>query len=171
MPRCLWRRERDLRLCGAPRCTPHRGVQFAPALPVYFLRCANRSLSLAPPPSNPFPFSIPRQTKNPPKRAFCLAQRKGFEPLDTFLHHTISNRARSTAPPSLQNACLFYNKSPRNASHLQGFIKNIFAKRRFLINDTVREKYEPRLWRNLFGFFLLIFLAIPRYYCVIFTKI
>lgn len=31
-----------------------------------------------------------------------LAQRKGFEPLDTFLHHTISNRARSTAPPSLQ---------------------------------------------------------------------
>ena len=36
---------------------------------------------------------------------------------------------------------------------------------------TVREKYEPRLWRNLFGIFLLIFLAIPRYYCVIFTKI
>ena len=31
-----------------------------------------------------------------------MAQRKGFEPLDTFLHHTISNRARSTAPPSLQ---------------------------------------------------------------------
>ena len=25
---------------------------------------------------------------------------------------------------------------------------------------TVREKYEPRLWRNLFGIFLLIFLAI-----------
>ena len=64
-----------------------------------------------------------------------LAQRKGFEPLDTFLHHTISNRARSTAPPSLQNACLFYNKSPRNASHLHGFIKNIFAMRRFPAND------------------------------------
>lgn len=30
-----------------------------------------------------------------------LAQRKGFEPLYTFLHNTISNRARSTAPPSL----------------------------------------------------------------------
>ncbi|HJA94914.1 MAG TPA: hypothetical protein H9663_00565, partial [Firmicutes bacterium] len=36
---------------------------------------------------------------------------------------------------------------------------------------TVREKYEPRLWRNLFGIFLLIFLAILWYYCVIFTKI
>ena len=31
-----------------------------------------------------------------------LAQRKGFEPLYTFLHNTISNRARSAAPPSLQ---------------------------------------------------------------------
>ena len=30
-----------------------------------------------------------------------MAQRKGFEPLYTFLHNTISNRARSTAPPSL----------------------------------------------------------------------
>ena len=40
-----------------------------------------------------------------------------------------------------------------------------------LISYTVREKYEPRLWRNLFGIFLLIFLVIPRYYCVIFTKI
>ena len=32
-----------------------------------------------------------------------LAQREGFEPSDTFLHHTISNRARSTAPPSLHS--------------------------------------------------------------------
>lgn len=47
-----------------------------------------------------------------------LAQRKGFEPLDTFLHHTISNRARSTAPPSLQNACIFYNKYGGNATLL-----------------------------------------------------
>ena len=36
---------------------------------------------------------------------------------------------------------------------------------------TVREKYEPRLWRNLFGIFLLIFLAIRGYCFVIFTKI
>ena len=52
------------------------------------------------------------QTQSP------LAQRKGFEPLDTFLHHTISNRARSTAPPSLQNACIFYNKYGGNATLL-----------------------------------------------------
>ena len=39
---------------------------------------------------------------------FCVAQRKGFEPLYTFLHNTISNRARSTAPPSLQKAFLLY---------------------------------------------------------------
>ena len=37
-----------------------------------------------------------------------MAQRKGFEPLYTFLHNTISNRARSTAPPSLQTAYLLY---------------------------------------------------------------
>ena len=36
---------------------------------------------------------------------------------------------------------------------------------------TVREKYEARLWRNLFGIFLLIFLAIRLYSGVIFTKI
>lgn len=41
------------------------------------------------------------------KTAF-LAQRKGFEPLYTFLHNTISNRARSAAPPSLQQAYLLY---------------------------------------------------------------
>ncbi len=34
---------------------------------------------------------------------FFLAHRKGFEPLYTFLHNTISNRARSTAPPSLHS--------------------------------------------------------------------
>ena len=38
----------------------------------------------------------------------ALAQREGFEPSDTFLHHTISNRARSTAPPSLQTAFILY---------------------------------------------------------------
>ena len=36
---------------------------------------------------------------------------------------------------------------------------------------TVSEKYKPRLWRNLFGIFLLIFLAIRLYSGVIFTKI
>ena len=40
-----------------------------------------------------------------------------------------------------------------------------------MISYTVREKYEPRLWRNLFGIFLLIFLAIRLYSFVIFTKI
>ena len=40
--------------------------------------------------------------------SFFLAQRKGFEPLYTFLHNTISNRARSTAPPSLQTAFILY---------------------------------------------------------------
>ena len=39
------------------------------------------------------------------------------------------------------------------------------------VSYTVREKYEPRLWRNLFGIFLLIFLAIRLYSGVIFTKI
>ena len=42
---------------------------------------------------------------------------------------------------------------------------------KILFDYTVREKYEPRLWRNLFGIFLLIFLAIRLYGCVIFTKI
>ena len=36
---------------------------------------------------------------------------------------------------------------------------------------SLDEKYEPRLWRNLFGIFLLIFLAIRGYCFVIFTKI
>ena len=38
------------------------------------------------------------------KPFYLLAQRKGFEPLYTFLHNTISNRARSTAPPSLHHS-------------------------------------------------------------------
>ena len=32
-----------------------------------------------------------------------MAQREGFEPSYTFLHNTISNRARSAAPPSLHS--------------------------------------------------------------------
>ena len=35
---------------------------------------------------------------------------------------------------------------------------------------TVREKYEPRLWRYLFGSFPLIFLAIRGYYFVIASR-
>ena len=38
---------------------------------------------------------ILRQTEKTPSKGcfFRLAQRRGFEPPDTFLHHTISNRA------------------------------------------------------------------------------
>lgn len=49
------------------------------------------------------------------KTAF-VAQRKGFEPLYTFLHNTISNRARSTAPPSLHTAHLLYIIFTKNAT-------------------------------------------------------
>ncbi len=38
-----------------------------------------------------------------------MAQRKGFEPLYTFLHNTISNRARSAAPPSLQSSIIVHD--------------------------------------------------------------
>lgn len=37
-----------------------------------------------------------------------LAQRKGFEPLYELPHNMISNHARSTAPPSLQQP-IYYN--------------------------------------------------------------
>ena len=58
------------------------------------------------------PFCIKKKPKsNYPLKdvqlRFLLAQRKGFEPLDTFLHHTISNRARSTTPPSLHKSVCF----------------------------------------------------------------
>lgn len=43
------------------------------------------------------------------KPSFSLAQRVGFEPTDTFLHHTISNRARSTTPPSLHSLFIIYH--------------------------------------------------------------
>ena len=76
---------------GAPRCTAHRAVQFAPCLFFPSLLFANRLLSLAPPPSNPFLFLSPTKKRRDKKSRRLLAQRKGFEPLDTFLHHTISN--------------------------------------------------------------------------------
>ena len=37
--------------------------------------------------------------------------------------------------------------------------------------NSVREQWEPRLWRNLFGILLFIFLAILGYCGVIFTII
>lgn len=52
-----------------------------------------------------------------------LAQRKGFEPLDTFLHHTISNRARSTAPPSLQVPDYFTINRRKKQSFFPSFTK------------------------------------------------
>lgn len=44
------------------------------------------------------PFSYVQQTKkdHPWDDLFCLAERKGFEPLMTFLPYTISSRAPST---------------------------------------------------------------------------
>ena len=54
-----------------------------------------------------------------------LAQRKGFEPLDTSLHHTISNRARSTTPPSLQ-ASLLYMILPKKAIVFAVFSEGFF---------------------------------------------
>lgn len=56
------------------------------------------------------------------KSDISVAQRKGFEPLYAFLHNTISNRARSTAPPSLQQLyyyILFHE-------FLQAFLTRIF---------------------------------------------
>ena len=41
-------------------------------------------------------------------KTVSVAQRKGFEPLYTFLHNTISNRARSAAPPSLHSFYIIY---------------------------------------------------------------
>ena len=37
--------------------------------------------------------NAPKIAKNPVFSGFFVAQRRGFEPPDTFLHHTISNRA------------------------------------------------------------------------------
>ena len=53
---------------------------------------------------------------------FFVAQRKGFEPLYTFLHNTISNRARSTAPPSLQTAYLLYTIVLKKATVFTQFL-------------------------------------------------
>ena len=62
--------------------------------------------------------------KTPQKAGFNhLAQRKGFEPLDTFLHHTISNRARSTAPPSLQLPDYFTINRRKKQSFFPSFTK------------------------------------------------
>ena len=55
--------------------------------------------------------------------SFFVAQRVGFEPTDTFLHHTISNRARSTAPPSLQTAYLLYIILIKNATVFIAFLQ------------------------------------------------
>ena len=55
-----------------------------------------------------------------------VAQRKRFELLDTFLHHTISNRARSTAPPSLQLPDYFTINRRKRQSFLYLLFKNVF---------------------------------------------
>ena len=63
-----------------------------------------------------------------------LAQRKGFEPLYTFLHNTISNRARSTAPPSLQTAFILYINSNKKATVFALFLK--FSRRIFTCGEN-----------------------------------
>ena len=60
--------------------------------------------------------------------SFFVAQRKGFEPLYTFLHNTISNRARSTAPPSLQTTSILYIKLYKKST----------------VFDLKYEKFPPR---------------------------
>ena len=85
-------------------------VQFANRLRVFKVHKANRFvLTKRLPPSNPFLITVHQTKKDIPRGiSFFVAQRKGFEPLYTFLHNTISNRARSTAPPSLQTAFILY---------------------------------------------------------------
>ena len=68
------------------------------------------------------PFSTPTK-KDTARVSFFVAQRKGFEPLYTFLHNTISNRARSTAPPSLQTAYLLYIILIKNATVFITFLQ------------------------------------------------
>ena len=63
-----------------------------------------------------------------------LAQRKGFEPLYTFLHNTISNRARSAAPPSLQTAYLLYMILSKKSTVFHGFYKK-FLRRASNLHD------------------------------------
>ena len=70
---------------------------------------------------------------------FFVAQRKGFEPLYTFLHNTISNRARSTAPPSLQTAYLLYRNSFKKSTVFYSIYKKFpprmkFPRRNFLLH-------------------------------------
>ena len=77
-----------------------------------------KSLSRHKPPPVPV---LRRQKKKPKPNNFVqfrfpLAQRKGFEPLYTFLHNTISNRARSAAPPSLQQSYLILQDFSENCN-------------------------------------------------------
>ena len=58
-----------------------------------------------------------------------LAQREGFEPSYTFLHNTISNRARSAAPPSLQTAFILYTIPFKKSTVFYAFLL-IFKRKR-----------------------------------------
>ena len=65
--------------------------------------------------------------------SFFVAQRKVFEPLYTFLHNTISNRARSTAPPSLHTAYILYRILHQKASVFVAIFKDFSIKMWFFL--------------------------------------
>ena len=69
-----------------------------------------------------------------------MAQRKGLEPMYTFLHNTISNRARSTAPPSLQTAYLLYTIPIKKST-----VFSLFSKEK-------TEQFQKKLLRILYLF-------------------
>lgn len=68
-------------------------------------------------------------------KTVSVAQRKGFEPLYTFLHNTISNRARSTAPPSLQTAFILYTILLKKSSVFVAFFRNFLPLRKFYLHN------------------------------------
>ena len=89
---------------------------------------------------------------NSPSGSFLTARAKGGRRLPVRLHYTCST-------------IVFQDLFAKNTAI---FRKNLAENVRLCY--TVREKYEPRLWRNLFGIFLLIFLAIRLYSGVIASR-
>ncbi len=104
-------------------------VQFANNISLFNAIKANRfTLAKRLPPSNPFHIHLYLTKKDIPEGiSFFVAQRKGFEPLYTFLHNTISNRARSTAPPSLQQLIYYILFYLKNQLFSTEFLKKISA--------------------------------------------
>ena len=120
----LWRRE--IFCCHATKC--RRSHTLSLFLPFFASRSSREPLRMQP---FRLTFLLP-QKKTPKKVSFFVAQRKGFEPLYTFLHNTISNRARSTAPPSLQTAFILYIIILKNATVFALFLLKISSPRKEL---------------------------------------